>query len=433
MDAGPSPRFGDRISTGNPGHASQDRGRLAEGVTVRWNPFEWAFQVVVVTLVNLRSLGERRGSSLAAIVGVAGVVAVFVSILSMAEGFRYTMASTGSPDRAIVLRSGSTGEMDSILMREDTRTVADTAGILRTSEGPAVSPELFVILNVPKRTTGTDANVALRGVEPAAFLVRDEVQIIEGRNFEPGRNQVIAGVGAVREFDGVDLGAVHRWGENEWEIVGIFEAGGSLSESELWCDARVLQPAYRRGTSYQSVYAKLETESVFDEFRDTLGTDPRVNVKVVRETDFYAEQSIMITNLITGLGFLIAFMMGVGAVFGALNTMYTAVAARTREIAVLRALGFRASPVVVSVLAESLVLALVGGLIGGGLAYLIFDGFRAATMNFQSFSQVAFAFAVTPTLLFQGISYALIMGLIGGAFPAIRAARLPVARALREL
>jgi putative ABC transport system permease protein len=402
-------------------------------LTVKFNPFDWAFQVVVVTLVNLRSLGERRGSSLAAIVGVAGVVAVFVSILSMAEGFKHTMASTGSPERAIVLRSGSTGEMDSILLREETRTVADTAGILRTAEGPAVSPELFVILNVPKRSTGTDANVALRGVEPAAFLVRDEVRIIEGRNFEPGRNQVIAGIGAAQQFDGIDLGAVHRWGENEWEIVGIFEAGGSLSESELWCDAKVLQPAYRRGSSYQAVYAKLESEDAFDEFKDTLSADPRVNVKVVRETDFYADQSILVYNLITKLGFVIAFMMGMGAVFGALNTMYTAVAARTREIAVLRALGFRASPVVASVLAESLALSLVGGLIGGGLAYLVFDGFRTATMNFQSFSQVAFAFAVTPGLLFEGIFYALLMGILGGALPAIRAARLPVAQALREL
>ncbi len=400
---------------------------------MKFNPFDWAFQVVVVTLVNLRSLGERRGSSLAAIVGVAGVVAVFVSILSMAEGFKHTMASTGSPERAIVLRSGSTGEMDSILLREETRTVADTAGILRTAEGPAVSPELFVILNVPKRSTGTDANVALRGVEPAAFLVRDEVRIIEGRNFEPGRNQVIAGIGAAQQFDGIDLGAVHRWGENEWEIVGIFEAGGSLSESELWCDAKVLQPAYRRGSSYQAVYAKLESEDAFDEFKDTLSADPRVNVKVVRETDFYADQSILVYNLITKLGFVIAFMMGMGAVFGALNTMYTAVAARTREIAVLRALGFRASPVVASVLAESLALSLVGGLIGGGLAYLVFDGFRTATMNFQSFSQVAFAFAVTPGLLFEGIFYALLMGILGGALPAIRAARLPVAQALREL
>jgi putative ABC transport system permease protein len=400
---------------------------------VSFRPIDWAFQLMVVTLVNLRNLGERRGSSLAAVVGVAGVVAVFVSILSMAEGFQRTMSSTGSADRVIVLRSGSTSEMESILMREDARVILDTAGILRMSGGPAASPELFVILNLPKRSTGTDANVSLRGVGPAAFLVREEVRIIEGRNFEPGRNQVIAGTGAAREFEGLEVGSVHRWGENEWEVVGIFEAGGSLSESEIWCDAKVLQPAYRRGTSFQAVYAKLESADSFEGFKDKLDNDPRVNVKVIRETDFYAEQSTLLYRLITGLGFLIAFMMGIGAVFGALNTMYTAVAARTREIAVLRALGFRASPVVVSVLAESLLLALVGGLIGGSLSYLAFDGFRTATINFQSFSQVAFAFAVTPGLLFHGISYALLMGLLGGLFPAIRAARLPVAQALREL
>ena len=399
----------------------------------RFRPIDWAFQTVIVTLVNMRSIWQRWGSSLAAVVGIAGVVAVFVSILSMAEGFRHTMTTTGAPDRAIVLRSGSTSEMDSILLRDDTRVIADTEGVLRTSDGPAASAELFVILNVPKRTTGTDANVPLRGIEPAAFQVRDEVRIVEGRKFELGRNEIVAGIGAAREFDGIDVGARHRWGTNEWEIVGIFEANGSLVESELWCDAKVLQPAYQRGSSFQVVNVKLESPEAFDDFKDTLSTDPRVNVKAVRETDFYAEQSVLITTLITVLGTLIASMMAVGAVFGALNTMYNAVAARTREIAVLRAIGFRASPVVISVLVESLLLAVVGGLLGGGLAYLAFDGFRTATMNWQSFSQVAFAFVVTPRLLFIGIVGALLMGFIGGAFPAIRAARLPVARALREL
>jgi putative ABC transport system permease protein len=402
-------------------------------MSVSFRPFDWFFQVIVVALVNLRSIWQRWGASLAAVVGIAGVVAVFVAILSMAEGFRYTMNSTGAPDRAIVLRSGSTSEMMSILMREDARVIADTAGIVRTPDGPLASAELFVILNVPKRSTGTDANVSMRGVEPAAFKVRDEVKIIEGRSFEPGRNEIIAGIGAVREFEGIEVGARHRWGQNEWEIVGIFEAGGSLVESELWCDVRVLQPAYRRGSSYQAVYAKMESPEAFDDFKDTLSTDPRVNVKAVRETDFYAEQSILITTLITVLGTLIAGLMGIGAVFGALNTMYNAVAARTREIAVLRALGFRAFPVVISVLAESLLLAFLGGLAGGVLAYLTFDGFKTATINYQSFSQVAFAFAVTPSLLIQGILYALLMGFLGGAFPAIRAARLPISRALREL
>lgn len=402
-------------------------------MTVHFRPVDWLSQVLVVTEVNLRSVWQRWGSSLAAVVGIAGVVAVFVSVLSMAEGFRYTMTSTGSPERAMVLRSGSTSEMDSILMLDETRVIADGPGVLRTPEGPAASAELFVILNVPKRTTGTDANVPLRGVEAAAFRVRDEIRIVEGRTFQPGRNEIIAGRGAAREFEGIDLGARHRWGNNEWEIVGIFEANGTLVESELWCDAKVLQPAYQRGSSFQVVNARLESADAFSEFKDALSTDPRVNVKVLRETEFYAEQSSLLTQIITVLGGIIALMMGIGAVFGALNTMYSAVAARTREIAVLRALGFRASPVVISVLAESLLLALVGGLIGGGLAYLAFDGFRTATMNWQSFSQVAFAFAVTPGLLVQGIFYALLMGLLGGAFPAIRAARLPVARALREL
>jgi putative ABC transport system permease protein len=402
-------------------------------MSVSFRPFDWFFQVVVVALVNLRSIWQRWGASAAAVVGIAGVVAVFVAILSMAEGFRYTMNSTGSPDRAIVLRSGSTSEMDSILMREDTRVVADTAGIARSPDGPMASAELFVIVNLPKRATGTDANVSMRGVEPAAFRVREELKIIEGRNFGLGRNEIIAGIGAAREFEGVEVGARHRWGENEWTIVGVFEAGGSLVESELWCDVRVLQPAYRRGSSYQAVYAKMESPEAFEIFKDTLSTDPRVNVKAVRETDFYAEQSRLLTTLITVLGTLIAGLMGIGAVFGALNTMYNAVAARTREIALLRALGFRASPVVISVLAESLLLAFIGGLTGGVLAYLAFDGFRTATINYQSFSQVAFAFAVTPSLLVQGVLYALLMGFLGGVFPAIRAARLPISRALREL
>ncbi len=400
---------------------------------MRFRPFDWVHEVVVVSLVNVRSIWQRWGSSLAAIVGVAGVVAVFVAILSMAVGLRETMATTGSPQRALVLRSGSTSEMDSILSREDVRVIGDTAGIMRTPDGPLASAELFVILNVPKRTTSTDANVPLRGVEPAVFQVRDEVRIIEGRTFEPGRNEIIAGVGAVREFEGLDLGSRHRWGENEWEIVGVFEANGSLNESELWCDAKVLQPAYRRGSSFQVVNVKLESAEAFDEFKDTLSTDPRVNVKAVRETEFYAEQSALITGLITTLGFLIAAMMSVGAVFGALNTMYSAVVARTREIAVLRALGFKASPVVISVMVESLVLALIGALVGGGLAYLAFDGFQTATMNWQSFSQVAFAFRVTPLLLIIGVVWALLLGFIGGIFPAIRAALLPVAQALREL
>jgi putative ABC transport system permease protein len=229
------------------------------------------------------------------------------------------------------------------------------------------------------------------------------------------------------------VGRTHRWGENDWTVVGIFEANGGVPESEIWADASVVQGAYRRGNSYQSVYATLESPASFDPFKDALTTDPRLNVKVIRETEYYAEQSILLHRLIRTIGFTIAILMGFGAVFGAVNTMYNAVASRTREIATLRALGFGALPVVASVLAESMLLALAGGLIGGLLAYAGFNGYQTATMNWQTFSQIAFAFAVTPPLLVQGLTYALVMGFVGGLLPAVRAARLPVVAALREL
>lgn len=400
---------------------------------VGFSLFGWISQVTTVTLLNLRTLRERRGSSAVAVIGVAGVVTVFVAVLSMAEGFRATLATTGSPDTAIVMRGGTDTEMNSVLFREDTRIIADAPGVLRTAEGPLASAELFVIVDLPKRSTGTVANVALRGVQTSAFQVRDKLRIVEGRRFEPGRNEVIVGAGAVRQFAGLELGSLLHLGKTEWRVVGIFSTGGTAAESEIWCDASVLQPAYRRGSSFQSVYAKLVSPEAFDEFKEALTTDPRLNVKVMRESEYYAEQSRLLHSIITGLGTLVAGLMGIGAVFSSLNTMYSAVSARTREIATLRALGFGGGPVVVSVLVESLLLALVGGVLGGAVAYFGFNELHTTTLNWQSFSQVAFAFAVTPALLVQGILYALVMGLIGGLFPAIRAARLPVAAALREL
>jgi putative ABC transport system permease protein len=396
-------------------------------------PMNWLRQVASITQFNLTTIFERRGSVAAAVFGIAGVVAVLVAVLSIAKGFFHVMSVSGSPDNAIILRSGADSEMMSGLGGPTTRVIADTEGIARGTEGPLASSELFVIIDLPKRSTGTDANVPLRGVQPAAFQVRNDLQIVEGRPFEWGRNEVIVGQGAAMEFEGLDLGAKLQVGKNEWSIVGLFTAGGGIAESEIWTDAAVLQPAYRRGNSFQAVYAKLTSADSFQDFKDRLTTDPRVNVKVVRQPDYYAEQSTVLTNLITGLGTLVAGLMGIGAVFGALNTMYTAVSSRTREIATLRALGFRRGPVVASILIESLILALVGGIVGGGLAYVVFDGFRAATINFQSFSQVAFAFDVTPGLLVQGILYAALIGLVGGLLPAIRAARMPVAAALREL
>ena len=390
-------------------------------------------QVVTVTALTLRTLPQRAGSSAVAVVGVTGVVIVFVAVLSIAEGFLAALAGAGSPDTAIVLRGGSTAETTSALAIDATRIIKDAPGVLRDGSGPVASAELFVVVDVPKRGTGIDANVPLRGVEPAAFRVREEVRIVEGRPFREGTNEIIVGRSAANQFEGLELGATPRWGESSWEVVGIFEADGTLSESEIWCDARVLQPAYRRGNTYQSVLARLDSEDAFPGFRDSLASDPRLDVMVEREDVFYVGQSQLIHSIITGIGTVIAVLMGIGAVFGAVNTMYSAVASRTREIATLRALGFGGVPVVVSVLFESALLSLVGGVLGGGLAYVAFHGYQTATLNWTTFTQVAFAFNVTPALLVQGTLYATIMGLLGGLFPAIRAARLPIVTALREL
>jgi putative ABC transport system permease protein len=392
----------------------------------------WLSQIVSLTFFNLRTLPERKGSAVAAAVGIAGVVAVLVGVLSIAAGFRAAMQVTGADDLAIVLRSVADSEMTSGLSREEVRLIADAPGIARTADGPLASAELFVIINLPKRSTGTDANVPLRGVEAAAVAVRGDLRIIEGRRFEPGRNEVMVGAGAARAFTGLDVGRKIRVSQNEWEVVGVFAGGGGAAESEIWTDAAVLQPAYHRGESFQSVYAKLTSPAAFREFKDALTTNPQLKVKVLLVSELLAEQSSMLTGFIETLGVSIAGLMALGALFGALNTMYSAVAARTREIATLRALGFGSSPVILSVMFESLALALIGGGVGAVAAYLAFDGFKAATINWQTFSQVAFAFSVTPQLLGGAVVWAATIGLVGGFFPALRAARLPVAAALRE-
>ncbi len=395
--------------------------------------FRWVSQTFAVIVLSLRSLPQRAGASTVAVIGITGVVITFVAVLSIAEGFNAAMAGTGSPDTAIIMRGGSNAELNSALALESTRIIADAPGIRVGESGPMASSELFVVVNMPKRSTGTDANVPLRGIQTSAFEVRPEVTMVSGRRFASGTNEIIVGRAASEQFEGLELGTTNRWGENTWTVVGIFEADGSISESEIWCDATVLQSAYRRGSSFQSVMARLDSADAFQGFKDTLTTDPRLDVQVERETDYYSANSQQIRAIITGIGSVIALLMGVGAVFGAVNTMYSAVATRTREIATLRALGFHASSVVFSVLVESALLATVGGVLGGGLAYAAFHGYQTATINFQTFSQVAFAFTVTPALLVQGATYALVMGLVGGLFPAIRAARMPIVTALREL
>lgn len=389
-------------------------------------------QLLAVAWFNVRTIPQRKAAALTAAIGIAGVVGVLVGVLAIAQGFRSAMTVSGSPDVAVVLRTGSDSEMTSGLDRASVRTISDALGVARVDGAPLASAELFVIINLPKRSTGTDANVPLRGVGNAAFDVRGNVTMVEGRRFETGRNEVIVGAGAARAFSGLDVGKQLRIGQNEWEVVGVFTSGGGIAESEIWCDAAVLQPAYHREDTFQAVYAKLTSPAAFGEFKDALTADPRLEVKVQRQSEFYEEQSNMVTKFITTIGVFIASLMAIGALFGALNTMYSAVADRTREISTLRALGFGTGPVIFSVLSESVLLSILGGLVGAGAAYLLFDGYRASTINWQTFSQVTFAFRVTPALLLLAIGFATAIGLVGGIFPAIRAARLSIASGLRE-
>ena len=393
----------------------------------------WLAQTLAVTAVTVRSIPQRWGSSTVAIVGIGGVIIVFIAVLSIAEGFKAAMRGTGDPRTVIVLRSGSDTEMTSGLSGESARLITEAPGIEHGPEGAYASRELFVIIAVPLKRSGTDANVPLRGLTPMALKVRPQLRIVEGRMFTPGTNEIVVGRAASQQFSGLTVGSAIRSGKTSWNVVGIFDANGSVVESELWCDASVLQGAYQRGNSFQSVYLRLASVDSFQQLKDALTTDPRLNVTVIREPDYYAQQSQVLNQVILWIGVPIAVLMGIGAVFGAVNTMYSAVANRTREIATLRALGFGSLPVVISVLAEATLLSIVGGLIGGALAWLAFDGYQTATMNWQSFSQVAFAFAVTPSLLFWGLTYAVVIGIFGGMLPAIRAARLPVVTALRQL
>ncbi|MGE5359646.1 MAG: ABC transporter permease [Bacteroidales bacterium] len=395
--------------------------------------FTWLSQTVAVTSLGIRTIHLRLASSLVAIVGIGAVAAVMVGVLSMAEGFRTTMAGTGEPDSVIVLRTGADAEMTSVLMGEQVDIIADAPGVARVNGVAVASAELMVQVDLLKRATGTTANVPLRGVTASAFVVRRRLRVIEGRPFQEGRNEVIVGRAALAQYANLSIGSTLKLGENTWQVVGIFDGGGTVADSEIWCDVRVLAPAYRRGNSRQSVYVRLETPQAFTRFKDALTSDPRLNVKAMFERDYYAEQSQLVSKLITAIGFVIAGLMGIGAVFAAVNSMYSAVASRSREIATLRALGFRGGAVVVSVLAEATMLALAGGAVGGAGAWLALNGHQTSTINWQSFSQVAFAFAVTPRLLVQGIVYAVVIGLAGGLLPAVRAARVPVVVALREL
>jgi putative ABC transport system permease protein len=332
-----------------------------------------------------------------------------------------------------VLRAGATDEMGSNLSQEQARLIADNPNIARDAQGPVAAPELYVIVDTPLRSTGTAANVPMRGVSPQSSKLRQSFRIVKGRMFTPGTFEIVVGQGAVQEFAGLEVGNRIRWGTTEWTVVGTFKDRGSVAESEIWTDAPVLQGAYNRGPTYQSMRVKLTSASALQPFKDALTQDPRLNVRIFTEKAYYEEKSRTLTLMVDTIGTAIAVLMGLGAVFAALNTMYSAVSARTREIATLRALGFGSTPVVVSVLAEGLLLGLAGGILGMTLSYFAFNGIHASAINFSSFSQITFAFTVTPELLVRGLTYALILGFVGGLLPSLRAARLPITTGLREL
>jgi putative ABC transport system permease protein len=383
---------------------------------------------------NVRSVFIRWPSTLVAVLGIAGTVAVFVVMLAMAQGFQAMLVGGGSPDNAIVLRGGADSEMMSAITLDQVRVVADAPGVARSASGdPLVSAEVVVIGAFPLLATGSDANVQIRGLSTVALEVRPNVRVVEGRFFEPGLTELVVGRNVPGTYAGFTLGSVVEFGGGRWTVVGVFDAGGSSYDSEVWCDAVVLNQIFKRPENiYQSATARLASPESFQAFKDAATSDPRLTVDVFRETAFYAEQSRMVSTLIRVLGFIVAIVMAVGAVFAALNTMYAAVASRSAEIATLKALGFSPASVVASFVAESIVIALAGGFVGV-LAALPFNGFTTGTMNWSSFSYLAFAFRVTPAIVASGLVFALAMGIVGGLPPALRAARLPIIVALREL
>lgn len=389
-------------------------------------------QIAAVTALNIRSVPSRLGSSLVIVIGIAGVVGVMVALLSMARGFQATLASTGRPDRAIVLRGGSNDELGSVLFRDKTPVIKQTQGIKLGADGqPLVIAEKYLLTSVPRVGTTEPTNVVIRGTEARVLQVRPEVKIVEGRMFKPGVYEIIVGRTAVGQFANLHLGDKVAIRNGDWTVVGIFTTGGDVHESELWCDLETLMAA-AKSPAMASVTAQLESPQAFPAFKDALTTNPQLTVKVQREPEYYASRSEALNTLINVLGYTVAIIMAIGAVFGALNTMYAAVSARTTEIGTLRAIGFSGTPLVISVMLEALVLALAGGVLGAVIAYVVFNGYTVSTLNFQTFSQVAFDFRVTPDLLVQGIVWACAIGLIGGLFPALRAARLPIVDALRS-
>jgi len=389
--------------------------------------------MAIPLIYNVRSVRARWTSAIVAVIGIAGTVGVFVAMLSLARGFRATLVASGSPGNALVMRAGATSEMTGGVTLDTVKVIQDAPGIARDSVGPLITQEVVGVMPFPLISTGTDANVQVRGVSPNVLRIRNFVKIARGRMFDPGLSELIVGKNASTTYSGLTVGNTVRFGGGRWQVVGTFDAGGSSFDSEIWCDATVLNQVLKRPANiFQSVTVRLVSPDSFQQFKDAVTTDPRLNVDVTREIDYYAKQSTRMTTLITILGGVVASIMAIGAIFAGLNTMYSAVAERGREIATMRALGFGAAAVLVSFLIEALLISFIGGAVGC-VAVLPLNGLTTATMNWQTFSNLAFAFRITPELLVKGVFFALAMGIIGGLLPAIRAARSPVATALREL
>lgn len=390
--------------------------------------------MTIPLIYSIRSVRVRWASNLVAVLGIAGVVGVFVAMLSMAKGFQKTLVDSGSPGNALVRRGGSQSEMDSIITLEELKVISDAPGVARAADSsPLVSGEAVVIRGIRHKRSESDALAQVRGVSEKALEIRPSVKIARGRLFKPGLAELVVGKNAAEIYEGLTLGSKPAFGGRTWTVVGIMDSGGSAFDSEIWAHHPLLMQTYNRPINlYSTVTVHLSSPAEFGAFRDALARDPRLDVQAEREIDYYAKQSGMVSTMIRVLGFLVAFVMAIGAVFGAFNTMYSAVAARARELAVLRAVGFRGFSVVAAMLIESLLLALAGGLVGCA-AVLPLNGLTTSTLNWQTFSQLAFAFRVTPDLLLMGVLFALLMGFLGGLVPAWRAAHLPVATALREL
>lgn len=389
-------------------------------------------QIWTVTLMNIRSLPHRLWMSLAAVLAVSVVVAVLLSFLAMSNGFSSTLAGTGSDSVAIVTRSGSQSELNSVISRDSVNIVSTAPGIAAGADGqPVYSAELYVVVDGIKKSSGTEVNIPMRGISPIGFELRDRVDITAGRMFAAGTNELIVGQGVLDQFSGFELGQEVAFGKTRWTVVGVFSTGGSAFESELWADTRMVQDLFNRGNSFQTMRIKLAEPGNVEGIRDLVENDPRLILDVDTEADYFSTQGEALQGIVF-FGWGISIVMGLGALAGALNTMYTSVASRAGEIATLRAIGFSNFSAFVGTLVESVVLSLVGGVVGALVAFTFMDGLSTATMG-PSFTQVVFTFELSPALFQSGIQLALVIGLVGGFFPAWRAARLPVVTAFQKM